>query len=131
MKWISFFIVILISIASVADTKSTGKRDPSSVSTNGNVEFILNGEHSWLRITGEAAMSVFDTMEGVAVADNEGAGNTVFFKYGTSYRCFADAVDTNNPSPNSLKDHVCDIHVIDPTKGLIDNNYKTRYAEKK
>jgi hypothetical protein len=76
----------------------------------GASEVAIQGKNSWVRVQGDAAKALYDTLA-VPAENNRGeAGADLYFKIGKAYSCFTDV---------TTDEYACTIMISNPKTGLI------------
>jgi hypothetical protein len=80
------------------------------LTTAGTSEVAIQDEFSWIKIQGETAKALYDSLAVPAKNDQGEAGADLYFKVGKSYRCFTDI---------RANEYACDIMIANPKTGKI------------
>ncbi|MBC7370907.1 MAG: hypothetical protein H7326_05035 [Bdellovibrionaceae bacterium] len=106
MKLFLFLISFVVALTAFAKT-----RTPASA-IKGTSQVVMENRNGWVRIEGEAAKAMYEALDSVPRNNNEGAGDTTFFKDGKSYGCVFE---------KSANAYQCDIYIKDFSKGIFKN----------
>lgn len=71
---------------------------------------VIQEKYSWIKIQGDSAKMLYDTLAVPAKNDQGEAGADLYFKSGKSYRCVND---------KQLNEYACDIMIKNPKTGQI------------